>query len=98
MSFETSAIRGSIAGMKSRKRIGLVQQELGESPAALAQRMRLDESRRRLLEPAATVDVVSSSVGFRSADAFRRAFEQRFGINPSSYRERFRPGRSTRRS
>jgi transcriptional regulator GlxA family with amidase domain len=73
------------------------QQELGESPAALVQRLRLDESRRRLLEPAATVDTVSSSVGFRSADAFRRAFEQRFGINPSGYRERFRRDRPARK-
>jgi transcriptional regulator GlxA family with amidase domain len=28
-------------------------------------------------------------VGFRSADAFRRAFEKQFGINPSEYRARF---------
>lgn len=85
-------------GLSPRQLSRRCQQELGESPAALVQRLRLDESRRRLLEPAATVDAVGGSVGFRSADAFRRAFEERFGINPSSYRERFRPGRSTRRS
>jgi transcriptional regulator GlxA family with amidase domain len=79
-------------GLSPRQLSRRCQQELGESPAALVQRLRLDEARRRLLEPAATVDAVSSSVGFASADAFRRAFEQRFGINPSSYRERFRRG------
>ncbi len=84
-------------GLSSRQLSRRCQQELGESPAALVQRLRLDESRRRLLEPAATVELVGSSVGFRSADAFRRAFEQRFGINPSSYRERFGPSRAARR-
>jgi len=28
-------------------------------------------------------------VGFKSADAFRRAFERRLEINPSDYRRRF---------
>jgi len=28
-------------------------------------------------------------VGFASDDAFRRAFEQRFGLSPSDYRRRF---------
>jgi AraC-like DNA-binding protein len=29
------------------------------------------------------------SVGFNSDDAFRRAFERRFGVSPSTYRGRF---------
>jgi transcriptional regulator GlxA family with amidase domain len=36
-----------------------------------------------------TIEGVASSVGFRSADAFRRAFERRFGISPTSYRRQF---------
>ena len=32
---------------------------------------------------------VATSVGFRSADAFRRAFERRFGISPTNYRRQF---------
>ncbi len=58
-------------------------------PAALVQRMRLDEARDRLLRPSATVESVAESVGFHSADAFRRAFERCFGINPSDYPRRF---------
>ncbi|MBX3208662.1 MAG: GlxA family transcriptional regulator [Labilithrix sp.] len=70
---------------------------LGCSPAVLVQRIRLDEARSRLLPRAVTVEQVAASVGYHSADAFRRAFEQRFGINPSAYRSRFATRRSTSR-
>lgn len=76
-------------GLSTRQLSRRCRSELGESPAALVQRLRLDEARRRLLEAGASVDSVGASVGFQSADAFRRAFEQRFGINPGAYRERF---------
>jgi transcriptional regulator GlxA family with amidase domain len=81
-------------GLSARQLSRLCQRELGQSPAALVQRLRLDDARRRLLEPGASVDVVSRAVGFGSADVFRRAFEQRFGLNPSGYRERFRVARA----
>jgi len=61
----------------------------GCSPAALVRRLRLDEARRRLHTRSGAIELIADSVGFRSADAFRRAFEQEFGINPSTYRARF---------
>jgi transcriptional regulator GlxA family with amidase domain len=61
----------------------------GCSPAILVRRLRLDEARRRLHARAGGIERVAESVGFRSADAFRRAFERQFGINPSDYRARF---------
>jgi transcriptional regulator GlxA family with amidase domain len=76
----------------------LCQRELGQSPAALVQRLRLDDARRRLLEPGASVEAIADAVGFSSADAFRRAFERSFGVNPSAYRERFRRSRSRGRA
>jgi transcriptional regulator GlxA family with amidase domain len=84
-------------GFSVRQLSRLCRSELGQSPAALVQRLRLDEARHRLLEAGASVELVASSVGFGSADAFRRAFEQRFEINPSAYRERFRSGQHARR-
>lgn len=80
-------------GLSARQLSRLCRQELGQSPAALVKRLRLDEARSRLLEANANVSLVSSAVGFASADAFRRAFERQFGLNPSEYRERFRAGR-----
>jgi transcriptional regulator GlxA family with amidase domain len=84
-------------GVSPRQLSRLCRSELGQSPAALVQRLRLDDARRALLEPGATVDATSRLVGFASADAFRRAFEQRFGVSPSAYRERFVVRRRLRR-
>ncbi|MGH8236609.1 MAG: helix-turn-helix domain-containing protein [Steroidobacteraceae bacterium] len=59
------------------------------TPAEFVERQRMKESCRRLLLPRAGVQSVAASVGFKSADAFRRAFERRFGVAPSQYRARF---------
>lgn len=59
------------------------------SPAALVERFRLDAARERLTQRASRVDQVAASVGYRSAEVFQRAFERRFGLNPSAYRTRF---------
>jgi transcriptional regulator GlxA family with amidase domain len=63
--------------------------EFGTSPGDFVERLRLDEARRRLSDGANSIENVATSVGFKSADAFRRAFERRLGINPSDYRRRF---------
>jgi transcriptional regulator GlxA family with amidase domain len=49
------------------------------------------EARRRLALSGGTVETIAASVGFASADAFRRAFERRFGVPPREYRARFAP-------
>jgi transcriptional regulator GlxA family with amidase domain len=63
--------------------------EVGASPADFVERLRLDEARRRLSNGENSVENVGLSVGFKSADAFRRAFERRLGVRPSDYRRRF---------
>ena len=63
--------------------------EVGASPADFIERLRLDEARRRLCNGDNSVENVGLSVGFKSADAFRRAFERRLGVSPSDYRRRF---------
>jgi transcriptional regulator GlxA family with amidase domain len=62
--------------------------EFGSTPADFVEGLRLDEARRRLSIGDNSVEIVGTSVGFKSADAFRRAFERRLGVNPSDYRER----------
>ena len=61
----------------------------GTTPAQFVETIRLNESRARLTETLNTVEGVALSIGFNSARAFRRAFEHRFGISPTAYRDRF---------
>ena len=65
------------------------KQAFAGTPAAFVENLRLDEARRRLSERTQTIENVASSVGFQSDDVFRRAFQRRFGVKPSSYRSRF---------
>ena len=65
------------------------KREFGYSPAEFVDRLRLDEARRRLCTGDNSIENVGLSVGFKSADAFRRAFERRLEIKPSDYRRRF---------
>lgn len=60
----------------------------GVPPATYVEQIRLDESRERLCASGRTVDSVAASVGYTSADSFRRAFARRFGITPRLYAER----------
>jgi len=59
------------------------------TPATFVEDLRLHEARERLTLPEQTIESVADSVGFKSADAFGRAFERRFGIKPSTYRKHF---------
>ncbi len=59
------------------------------SPAAYVEAVRLDEACTRLCETRCNIDQLAASLGFGSDDAFRRAFERRFGVSPGNYRIRF---------
>lgn len=62
---------------------------IGRTPAEFVEIERLREARDRLTGSRHSIERVAISVGFNSADVFRRRFEHRFGITPRSYRERF---------
>lgn len=66
--------------------------EFKNSPAAFVQRLRLDESRNRLVSTDCSVESVADSVGFNDPDSFRRAFVKCFGVPPQQYRSRFAAG------
>ncbi|HUI66525.1 MAG TPA: helix-turn-helix domain-containing protein [Bacteroidota bacterium] len=61
----------------------------GTTPAAFVEDLRLGQARERLSAPGQSIETVASSVGFASADVFRRAFERRFGVKPGIYRKHF---------
>lgn len=56
------------------------------TPADFVEELRLTEARRRLLGLHGSVESIAESVGFKSSDAFRRAFERRVGVTPSAFR------------
>jgi len=66
--------------------------EFGVTPADFVERLRLEEACRRLSSLDNSVDDVGVSVGFKSGDAFRRAFRRRLDVNPNEYRRRVAVG------
>ncbi len=62
------------------------------TPAHYVETVRLNEARQRLLQAAASIERVADSLGFRSADVFRRAFLRRYGCTPSDYQRHFGGG------
>ncbi len=59
-----------------------------KTPAEFVEQLRLREAGRRLETSRNSVESIASSVGYASADAFRRAFERRLGVTPTRYRRR----------
>src|SRR5262249_46429892 len=86
LSVETLAAKACLCPRHFSRRF---KAEFGCTPADFVERLRLDEARRRLCAGANSIENVGISVGFKSADAFRRAFERRLEINPGDYRRRF---------
>ena len=64
--------------------------------AAFVEEMRMSEACRRLSERRVGIDAVAGSLGYHSGDVFRRAFERRFGVSPTTYRSRFQAPRLDR--
>jgi len=86
LSAEALADRANLSTRHFSRRFKAV---FGTTPADFVESLRLSEARERLTLPDQTIDSVAYSVGFKSADAFRRAFERRFGLQPSTYRKHF---------
>jgi transcriptional regulator GlxA family with amidase domain len=72
--------------MSPRNFSRLFKATFGKAPAEFVAGMRIAEGRRRLKVPRNSIESVANSVGFRSADAFSRAFEREEGCRPSTYR------------
>jgi transcriptional regulator GlxA family with amidase domain len=63
--------------------------EFGVAPGSYVEALRLETARERLAAAGQTIETVAASVGFRSSDVFRRAFERRYGVSPGLYRRHF---------
>jgi len=65
----------------------LFRQVFGTTPAHFVEEVRLMEARHHLANPRNSLKGVAALIGFKSVDSFSRAFERRFGIRPTDYRE-----------
>ncbi len=64
--------------------------EVGCTPAAYVEQVRLEMARRLLETTALGVDEVAATVGFGTPETLRRVFARRVGASPTEYRDRFR--------
>jgi transcriptional regulator GlxA family with amidase domain len=63
--------------------------EVGMTPAAYVEALRVDHARVRLESTGQKVEVVAHDCGFGTVDTMRRAFHRRLGVGPADYRSRF---------
>ena len=83
LSVETLAARACLCRRHFTRRFKI---EFGTSPANFVEKLRIEEACHRLSSHNNSIECVAESVGFKSVDAFRRAFQRRLGINPIDYR------------
>lgn len=57
----------------------------GESLTSYLTGLRLEEARRRLMEPGICVKEVAVSLGYTSSRHFARLFREKYGLSPSDY-------------
>jgi transcriptional regulator GlxA family with amidase domain len=77
------------AAMSERSFSRAFLREVGQSPAAYVEDLRIERARDLLEDGARSLDTVAHAVGFASQEVLRRAFQRRLGVSPSAYRDRF---------
>jgi transcriptional regulator GlxA family with amidase domain len=77
------------AGMSIRNFARLFRQDTGMTPAEFVERVRLDEAKRLLDDPATPMQRVAQLAGFRDMIRMRRAFLRTIGVTPGAYRRSF---------
>jgi len=78
------------AYMSPRNFARAFRREVGVTPAAYVESVRLDRARAELESGRASVEAVAAACGFGTVETMRRAFQRRFDVNPAAYRSRFR--------
>lgn len=76
-------------GMSPRTLSRWCREHLGESPAELVRRLRIDEARRLLEETSLPLKDITERTGLGDASTLWRVFTRRLGVTPTAYRQRF---------
>ena len=78
------------AAMSPRNFARFFRREIGMTPAAYVEELRVERSRQLLEDSADPIDLISARCGFGTPETMRRAFGRRVGVPPAQYRARFR--------
>jgi transcriptional regulator GlxA family with amidase domain len=76
--------------MSERSFARAFHREVGQTPAAYVEALRIERARDLLEDGAPSLEAVAQATGFASAEVLRRAFHRRVGVSPADYRDRFR--------
>ncbi|MFI5893848.1 GlxA family transcriptional regulator [Actinoplanes sp. NPDC051513] len=80
----------SRAGVSPRRLTRLFRAHTGLSPGEYVESIRVEATQVLLESGLDSVESVAATAGFGSGETMRRAFHQRLGVSPSTYRARFR--------
>ena len=76
-------------GMSPRTLSRWSREHLGESPAELVRRLRIEEARRLLEDTSLPLKDITARTGLGDASTMWRVFTKRLGVTPAAYRQRF---------
>lgn len=79
-------------GMSPRTLSRWCRKHLGESPAQVVRRLRIDDARRQLEETTRPLKDVAARAGLGDQSTLWRAFVHDLGVTPAEYRQRFAVG------
>ena len=78
------------AFMSERNFARAFAREVGMTPGAYVEALRVDHARLRLESTGQKLEAVARECGFGTVETMRRAFHRRLGVGPAAYRDRFR--------
>jgi transcriptional regulator GlxA family with amidase domain len=78
------------AAMSPRNFARFFRREVGLTPAAYVEELRVERARQLLEESSDSIELISTRCGFGTPETMRRAFGRRVGVAPAAYRSRFR--------
>lgn len=77
------------ANLSERSFARAFRREIGQTPAAYVEALRVEHARTLLEDGAPSLQAVAQACGLASAEVLRRAFHRQVGVGPAAYRERF---------
>jgi transcriptional regulator GlxA family with amidase domain len=82
------------AHMSERNFARAFRDELGMTPAAYVESVRVETVRIALESTGTQIEAIARQAGFGTVETMRRAFHRRLGVGPAEYRNRFRSPRA----